>query len=211
MCGAEAGLIIGLISGVIAIVDGTKKVYDAAKDTKGQPEAFRKVASRLPLVLSILQKAKTDAENLSEDAQEEIEPTIIACREKAEKLQKIFYKVVRKDDDGWFDRYKKAAGTLGKRNKIEGLMEGILKDIQVVACDRLMGTSTEDQVRELGEAIKEMRETPSSIPNETAPINQTHHGSGHNIAYTASGSQENNTGNGSFYKISGSAYFGGKN
>ncbi|KFY45191.1 hypothetical protein V494_01091 [Pseudogymnoascus sp. VKM F-4513 (FW-928)] len=209
MSGAEAGLVIGLISGVIAIIDGTKKVYDAAKDAQGQPEEFRRIASRLPLVLSILQKAKTDAANLSEDAQEEAEPTMIACREKAEKLQKVFYKVARKDDDGWLDRYKKAAGTLVKANKVEGLMEGILKDIQMVACDRLMGTATEDQVRELGDAIREMREMPSSIPDVTTPVNQVHYGGGHNIANTASGPQENNTVSGSFYKITGPAYFGG--
>jgi hypothetical protein len=46
----EAGTVIGLISGVISIIEATKTIYDAAKDVKGQPDAFRQVAARLPLV-----------------------------------------------------------------------------------------------------------------------------------------------------------------
>jgi hypothetical protein len=42
--GTEAGFVIGLISGVILIIEATKIVYNTAKDIKGQPEAFRQVA-----------------------------------------------------------------------------------------------------------------------------------------------------------------------
>jgi hypothetical protein len=35
-------------------------------------------------------------------------------------------------------------------------MEGILKDIQVLVCEKLMGTTTDTQIKELQEAIKEM-------------------------------------------------------
>ncbi|KAI6344490.1 hypothetical protein MCOR25_011090 [Pyricularia grisea] len=55
MSGAE---ILGITSAVIAIVDGIKKVYDAAKDEKGLPEAFRLVAGRLPLIADILKSVK---------------------------------------------------------------------------------------------------------------------------------------------------------
>jgi hypothetical protein len=213
MSGTEAGLVVGLISGAIAIIDATKKTYDAVRDSQGQPDAFRKVAARLPLVLSILKRAEADVGNLDEDQQEELESIVTACREKAEKLSKIFNKVVRKDDDEWFDRYKKAVCTLGKGSKVEGLMEGLLKDIQAVACNRIMGSATLDQVKELSEAIKEMSELPSSIFDESGPVNQTHHSSGHNVANTGSGPQQNNYGNGSFYHnvISGPTNFGGKN
>lgn len=34
MSGAEAGFVIRLISGVISIIEATKTVYNAAKDTK---------------------------------------------------------------------------------------------------------------------------------------------------------------------------------
>jgi len=188
MSGAEAGFVIGLISGVISIIEAAKTVFDAAKDAKGQPEAFRQVAARLPLVIEILRSAKERALALDDTAQEALEPILESCKAKAENLNKIFQKVIRKDDDKWFDRYKKALGTLGKGDKVESLMEGILKDTQLLAYEKLMGIATETQAKELEEGIKEMKEMPSSLPEETGSLNQKHSGSGDNIAHSGSGS-----------------------
>jgi hypothetical protein len=41
----EAGTLISFILGVIPIIEAIKTVYDAAKDAKGQPGAFRQVAA----------------------------------------------------------------------------------------------------------------------------------------------------------------------
>jgi hypothetical protein len=45
-------------------------------------------------------------------------------------------------------------GTLEKQGRVEGLMEGILKNIQVLVYERLMGTTTDSQVKEIEAAIK---------------------------------------------------------
>ncbi|PVH70078.1 hypothetical protein DL98DRAFT_383961, partial [Cadophora sp. DSE1049] len=148
--------VIGLISDVISIIEATKTIYDAAKDAKDQPEAFRQVAARLPLVIEILRSAKERASVLEETAPEALEHTLESCKAKAENLKKIFQKVIQKDDDKWYDRYK---------NKVECLMEGILKDIQVLVCERLNGTAIEAQVKEIEEAIKQMNEMTSSLPD----------------------------------------------
>jgi hypothetical protein len=187
MSGAEAGFVIGLISGVISIIEAAKTVFDAAKDAKGQPEAFRQVAARLPLVIEILRSAKERVLALDDTAQEALEPTLESCKAKAENLNKIFQKVIRKDDDKWFDRYKKALGTLGKGDKVESLMEGILKDTQLLAYEKLMGIATETQAKGLKEGIKEMKEMPSSLPEETGSLNQKHSGIGDYIAHRGSG------------------------
>ena len=50
MSGAEAIAILGVISSIISIVDGTKQVYDAATNAQGLLEAFREVDARLPIV-----------------------------------------------------------------------------------------------------------------------------------------------------------------
>jgi uncharacterized membrane protein len=62
MSGAEAIAVLGLISSIISIVDGTKKVYDAATNARGLPQAFREVADRLPIVKNILDSAKQHIE-----------------------------------------------------------------------------------------------------------------------------------------------------
>lgn len=90
MSGAEAGFVVGLISGVISIIEATKTVYDTAKDAKGQPEAFRQVAARLPLVIEILHSAEGRTHTLDETAQEALEPILESCKAKAENLKKIF-------------------------------------------------------------------------------------------------------------------------
>ena len=203
MSGAEAGFVVGLISGVISIIEATKTVYDAAKDAKGQPEAFRQVAARLPLVIEILHSAKARAQALDETAEEALEHILKSCKAKAEKLQEIFQKVIRKDDNKWYDRYKKALGTLGKGDKVECLMEGILKDIQVLACERLMGTATDAQVKEIEEAIKQMNEMPSSLQDETGGVIQTNRDGGDNFANVGPGTMNN-------YKAARDMHFGGK-
>jgi len=209
MSGAEAGFVVGLISGVISIIEATKTVYDAAKDAKGQPEAFRQVAA---LVIEILHSAEERTHALDETAQEALEPILESCKAKAENLKKIFQKVIRKDDDKWYDRYKKALSTLGKGDKVECLMEGILKDIQVLACERLMGTATEAQVKEIEEAIKQMNEMPSSLQDEAGSVTQTSSGSGDNIAHTGSGTMYINKAAGDFYQShnTGPVTFGSK-
>jgi vacuolar-type H+-ATPase subunit E/Vma4 len=203
MPGAEAGSVISLISGLISIIEATKAVYDAAKDAKGQPEAFRQVAARLPLIIEILRSAEERRQALDETAQEALKPILESCKAKAENLKKTFQKVVRKDDDKWYERYKKALDTSGKADVVEYLMEGILKDIQVLVCERLMGTATEAQVTEIQEAINEMNEMPSSLPDEAGRVIQTNRDGGDNFV-------NNGAGTVSTYKAAKNIYFGGK-
>lgn len=214
MSGAETSFIFGLISSAITIIEAIKTAYDAAKDAQGQPEAFRQVAARLPLVIRILQSARIRAQSLDETAQEALEPTIESCKAKAEALRKIFEKVARKDDDKWYDRYKKiVVGTLGKQGRVEGLMEGILKDMHVLVCEKLIGTATDAEVKEIKEAMKQMKDMPSSLPDETADaLQQQHSGSGDNIGATGGSVLNLHKGTGDQYHnvITGDAHFGGK-
>ena len=212
MSGAEAGFVVGLISSVISIIEATKTVYDIAKDAKGQPEAFRQVAARLPLIIEILHSAEERVQALAETAQEALKLILESCKAKAENLKKTFQKVIRKDDDKWYDRYRKALGTLREGDKVECLMEGILKDVQVLACERLTGAASDTQMKELEEAIKEMHEMPPSLPDEAGSFIQTHSGSGDNIGHTGLGTMNNHKGTGDLYHnvISGGATFGSK-
>ena len=209
----DGAAIVGLISGLISIIDATKTIYDAAKDTKGQIRAFREVAARLPLVNEILHRAIERTHTIDESEQEALEPILESCKAKAENLEKLFQRVIREDDDKWYDRYKKAADSLLKGGRVESLMGEILRDIQLIACERLMGTATEVQMKELEEAINEMNEMPPSLPDEARSVTQTHNGSGDNIGHTGPGTMNINKGEGVFYSntIAGNATFGSKN
>jgi hypothetical protein len=82
-------------------------------------------------------------------------------------------------------------------------MEGILKDIQFLACERMKGTATETQVKEIEEAIRQMNEVPSSIPDEAEGVIQTNRDGGDNFANVGLGTMNN-------YKAARDMHFGSK-
>jgi len=45
-------------------------------------------------------------------------------------------------------------------------MERILKDIQVLVCERLIGTATDAQIKEIEKSIEELRGITSSLPDK---------------------------------------------
>lgn len=53
-------------------------------------------------------------------------------------------------------------------------MGEILKDAQVIVCEKLKDTASSAQVKELGEAIKGMKEMPPSLKQGTRSVSQTH-------------------------------------
>lgn len=164
MSGAEAFAILGLISSIISIVDGTKQVYDAATSAHGLPEAFREVASRLPLIENILatvQKYIRD-ENISEDSYKGVKHVIEACQKKAKKLEDLFRKVIPGNSASRQERYLLAVRTLGKGNKVEKLMKGILEDIQLLVSEHNIKLTTKAQQEQIARAISEVSAIPSS-------------------------------------------------
>ncbi|OCL03965.1 hypothetical protein AOQ84DRAFT_226702 [Glonium stellatum] len=165
MSGTEAGLITRLISGIISIVDATRRVYDVTKDKEGLPQAFREVAQRLPLVYDTLQTAKTRIEgsHLDNETSKAIGPIVEACGGKVKKLNKLFQEVIPQEDDSRANRYFKAVHILGKGSQVEALMKGILQDLQLLTSNYEMKTSTEHQVKELVKAIAEVSAIPSSV------------------------------------------------
>ncbi|XMA20407.1 hypothetical protein WAI453_013198 [Rhynchosporium graminicola] len=45
-----AGLVLGMISAIITIIDTTDQVYEAVKDEPGLPTNFKKSVTKLPFI-----------------------------------------------------------------------------------------------------------------------------------------------------------------
>ena len=165
MSGAEASLVIGLISGIIAIIDAMEKVCDAAKDQQGLPAAFREVAQRLPLVRSILVKANARAERgqIDDEASKAAKSILETCKGKVDKLGGIFQKVVPQEGSSRHDRIYKAVRTLGKGGEVEALMEGVLVDLNLLSIQ--CGIQTGDHVANLKEAMDAISTLALSVPD----------------------------------------------
>ncbi|RYP12752.1 hypothetical protein DL767_011135 [Monosporascus sp. MG133] len=164
MSGAE---VIGLISGIIAIVGATVKVYGAATDASGLPEAFRNVAKRLPFVQETPQTAQGYLNTADPDEVfcNAIKPVLESCEDKAKRLAVIFEKVVPQADASRMERYLLAARTLGKGDIVESLMKGILDDVQLLTGNRVTKLPTEADIAHLiRTAIDEVSAIPPSLP-----------------------------------------------
>jgi hypothetical protein len=168
MSGAEASVVLGVISSIITIVDKSKAIFDAVKDAKGQPEAFREVAQRLPIVHGILVAAETriKEDDVGDESCKEVEPTIKACKSKAKKLQDIFNKALPAPGAPTMERYIKAVKMLGKENKVESLMKGILEDVQLLTSHQILFDMTPDQEEQLGTALADVTALEPSIPEQ---------------------------------------------
>ena len=190
MSGAEAIAVLGLISSIISIVDGTKKVYDAATNAQGLPEAFREVASRLPIIRNILGSTQQyiDKGNVNEDSCKGVKQVAKACEKKAKKLDDLFHKAIPADGASDLRRYYTAAKGYGKENKVENLMKGMLKDIQLLTCERGIKVATEAQQEQIVKAIAEVSTVVSSVPEhvlQETGFENSNYGSG--TQYNAQG------------------------
>ena len=204
MSGAEATLVLGVVSSVISIVDGIKQVYDAAANAEGLPGAFREVAGRLPIVQTILASAEkhiTDGD-VDERSCKAMKPVIERCGKKAKKLDKLFHKVLPPDNASHSERYLAAVRTLGRGGKVETLMHGMLEDIQLLACDYGMKAITSDQIEQIAKAIKEVSEMQASVPDSEfrdTPVTNNMYGDGTQNINEVQGNQYLSTGSSNMY------------
>ena len=168
MSGAELVAVLGVISSIIAIVDGTKNVWDAAKDTKGLPEAFREVAGRLPIVTSILNSTeqRIKENKLNDNSCKGVENIVKDCKEKAQRLEKLFDKVIPGENASRTERYLKAVKVWGKGHGVEKLMQGILEDVNLLAGEKGIISASEAQQEQILKAITEIAAVPPSVPEQ---------------------------------------------
>ena len=202
MSGAEAIAVLGVISSITSIVEGTKKIYDAATDAHGLPEAFREVAGRLPIVENTLDSTKQniEARNVNNESCKGVKHIVDACEEKAKKLEELFRKALPADGTSGLKRYYMAVKAWGKGSEVETLMKGMLEDVQLLACERGMKTATEAQQEQIIKAIAEVSAITPSIPeHEFQETGFTNYGTQYNARgeYVAQGNaRQYNTGGG---------------
>jgi alkaline phosphatase len=206
MSGAEVPLVVGLISGIISIVDATKKVYDAVKDKDRLPVAFREVAIRLPIVYDTLEATGKYIEKHPADGCL-IENLIKSCDTRAKLLRDIFEKVAapEKGKDSRADRYLKAVRVMGKGARVESLVKGILEDLQLLVGNHLVHVTSDEQNQALAASIKDVSDIEPSIPDEalSETSNSFYQSGGGNMFNTFGGKNQ--------YYLGGGNQFQGQN
>ncbi|KAM0701004.1 hypothetical protein Q7P35_011364 [Cladosporium inversicolor] len=206
MAGAEAITIVGLIGSIIAIIETSRKLYDASHDAKGLHEAFRDVAHNIPLVLDILRDCRDIQQQVDEDCNTttdathklELEKssaatkTVMAdCQKKANALESIFEIVMPAEGAKKRERYKKAAKSMkpGRAKKVVDLMAGIMTDLQTLQTSRFFKDQLEKRDVDIKAALDKLSELGPSLQDDEGTFR--HSGSGAQNINTGKGAQYN--------------------
>jgi hypothetical protein len=161
----EASLVLGIISSIIAIIDATKQVYEAIEDEAGLPTNFKKSATKLPLISKLLEDVERYVNNAPDDSiKAAFIPTLEDCKVQATQLRELFDKVMPEGSDSRWDRYVKAAQTIGKGGRVESLVRGILDDLQLLAT-KFPEVATPRSKDQLTKAIEEVTRIEPSLPD----------------------------------------------
>ncbi|KLU80987.1 hypothetical protein MAPG_00083 [Magnaporthiopsis poae ATCC 64411] len=173
MSGAE---VIGLISGIITLIEASRAVYNAASDSKGLPRSFRDVAARLPAVqdtLETAQKGLLDADfspaSPSATSGDSLAKVLASCLDKAASLKKIFEAVIPSANASRAERYRKALLTIPNGGKVEELMVGVMRDLEVLAGNHAVKAATREQVDRLAAAVRQKGEKAGGGGGRSGP------------------------------------------
>ncbi|KAH6714488.1 hypothetical protein BKA61DRAFT_446978, partial [Leptodontidium sp. MPI-SDFR-AT-0119] len=173
-----AGLALDIISNIISDIDATNQVYEGIKDEAELPTNFKKSATKLHLISTLLEDAKRYLNAADAATETAFTPTLENCEAQATQLKKLFEKVILEEGETRWDRYMKAAWTIGKRGRVENLVGGILDDLQALAT-RFPEVTTPRTKKQLAKAVEEVTEMEPSLPDgfEQMPA-YAHYGSG---------------------------------
>jgi N-terminal domain on NACHT_NTPase and P-loop NTPases/Ankyrin repeats (3 copies) len=169
-------LVPGLLSSTILLVDETKQVYDDATNIKFFPETFREAAAQLPLVRSVLGPLAQYIHEgyVSEDSWGAMSAVLEDCQGRVKKLYDLFREVA--SGDGWSinRRYYLAVKALGKGNRVEELMLGVLKDTEILTAFVRVDINSRDEHGQTAlhhAAEKGVLEDVKNLINKGADIN----------------------------------------
>ncbi|KAK1759647.1 ankyrin repeat domain-containing protein 50 [Echria macrotheca] len=148
---------LSVIASTIAIIQAVSKAYQAIQHLRGLPKTFDQVYKSLPLVQDTLKQALNELPRVDQDARKAIEPVLGECEKKAEALLKIFREVSAGSNDAndrsALDIYRAIVLRLGRAHEVETLMQDILRDLKVLAVNRLFRVQPQLHEAKLDEAI----------------------------------------------------------
>jgi hypothetical protein len=193
--------VLGGIGAVIAIIDGSVKVWESARRDLKFGATFETVGNRLPILRDILRTCHEHFEqvktSLPSDAAQGLLKTVDDCKRKAERLGTIFQETIPGEDDQWYERYRKVARRLGKGAKVEELMMAITEDAQNLVNYHAVKSASPALYTKLGEIAEEMASLAPSLLVEEADTQAFHNYSGTQNVSTGSSTQHNNINQGS--------------
>jgi len=165
MSGKEAAdFTLSMISDIISIIDTTSQVYEAVEDEACLPTNFKKSAIILHLISNLLEDAEIYVKVADKATQAAFTPILEDCKAQATQLQMLFEKVMPGEGEAMWDRYVRAASTIGKDGRVEILLGRVLDDLQLLAT-RVPELTTPRQKERLAKAVEKVSYMEPSLPD----------------------------------------------
>ncbi|PTB64882.1 hypothetical protein BBK36DRAFT_1142809 [Trichoderma citrinoviride] len=188
MSGVE---LLGLITGIITLIDASVKIYKAAEDASGLPPSFRDIAARLPLIQESLMLAGEglEADSLSGKPHAALKQVLESCKARAASLRDVFQSVIPPADASPAIRRLKALKMMAKASKVGGLVDGIAGDLQVLTANHAFKAATRTQIAALAADINKKEEVKPAQEGRGGAPNMWDKGSGLQYVHTGAGNQ----------------------
>ena len=209
MSDAQASLVGGLASSIVAVLDVITNLYGDVKDASDMPEALRNSAQLLPTIQDALRAFQTHVRTNSEDdeACRERQPILRRCLERALQLETVFRRVTPHASTSRHARYLLIAHAPGKDSRVETLVKEMLEDVKLVAESPAVKSDMEAEVEKLAKASERVLTLALPTPEDALGGSVNNYGSGTTNANTGSGTANNHSGSGQQY-VAQNQFFG---
>ncbi|KAL7811315.1 hypothetical protein V8C26DRAFT_408726 [Trichoderma gracile] len=182
------------IASTIAVVQAAISNYDVVKEEAKLGETFHEAGVALPLIEDALQTARI---LLFTEISQAAVASLNSCITGATLSEAVFKEVSQAPADARFQTYMTLIDRRGKRNLVESLVAGMMKNICLFAKDCGLEASMQDQLAVLRDAIEKLAGMEPSAPVEQTGASCSFSNFGTGTQYNAAGGTQNNvTGNG---------------
>ncbi|KAI8235102.1 hypothetical protein K4K53_004777 [Colletotrichum sp. SAR 10_77] len=163
--------VVGMISGVVSLLETTGRAYDKLKKMKDLPQAFLEVHQRLPIAQEILKAIDAKYDQFTVADARLIAPTVQACHKNAKALKAILERLPPRDDvtsswDTLVKQYITIVKIQGKGERVEDLTKKILRDIQLLVNFEIIKkneVTKSNQLQKLKDAIEAIERVDPSV------------------------------------------------
>ena len=187
MSGAEVVAAIGIVSGIITIVDSIIKVCNSTK-AGNLPPSFRGMARKLPLVQETLRAVEKRLTEHHHDKQTftSIADVLHNCESDISILDSIFKQSIPQQNTSKLNRIRSIARPHGQRDRVAALAKGMLEDVQLLTQRLTVQEAAAKHIQDVSARAK-----GRSNGEETANSYYTisHYGSGYQNIHSGSEKQ----------------------
>ncbi|MCJ1311572.1 hypothetical protein MMC25_005245 [Agyrium rufum] len=126
---------IGLASAIITFVDFGSKIVRRLEELSAAgevPKVFREIRTRLPLIITTIDRTRDAAKNLSRSAEEALSSVVESCYSQVKQLEEILQRfTAEKGESSWRKGFK-ATLSIMEETKVQRIESALRENVQIL-------------------------------------------------------------------------------